>query len=335
MSFKETFLDGLNKVKLTTTEFKPEIWVGVGLLAGAATVVTACMSTTKIEAALEDPKSKIVKAHEVHEGTLVIEEDGEPVEYTDKQYYADLTKLYLRMVGTSLKVYAIPITLGAISVAFILKGHHELRERVAGLAAANMAITQAFNEYRKKVIEEQGEDMDRHFRFGTKIEELVVTETDENGNEVETKAELEKVDLPKIDYARYFDRYTSVEAQGKIDYDLTFLRLREGIFNTQLRTNGALYLADVYDALGIDLEDAPYARQVGWLYDETRDDIDNYVNLRIRVVARDIVVNAETGETKTIRSILIDPNVDGDILKLQWAKFMDKHQLDAVAAGLA
>ena len=315
---KNGFVNSFNKIKMVGKEYAPEIWLAVGLTAGAATIVTACMSSLKLDEVLEEPKNKIEKAHQLHDGTIELPEEKKEIGYSDSDYRTDLTKLYLRTGVKVVKLYAPSIVLGTLSVFCIVSGHKELRKRIAGLTAANIAISTAFSEYRKRVIDEQGEEMDRHYRFGTKLEELMVFEMDKDGNEISNKEKVEVVDSinPVIDYARYFDKYTSPEACGNMEYDMTFARIKENILDTQLRTNGCLYLSEVYDEFGFDLNDAPYSRQVGWLYDPERTDIDNYVNLRLKQITREV-------DGKMIKSIVIDPNVDGDILSLQWKKYMD------------
>ena len=49
-----------------------------------------------------------------------------------------------------------------------------MQKRYLGVVAAYNVLSAAFEEYRKRVRDEYGEDLDKHFRYGTTYDELPV-----------------------------------------------------------------------------------------------------------------------------------------------------------------
>ncbi len=92
-----------------------------------------------------------------------------------------------------------------------------------------------------------------------------------------------------------------------------FLKHQQNYANELLRSNGYLFLNDVYDMLGIPRTKA--GQVVGWIYDEDNPNHkgDNFVDFGIydihRQANRDFVNGYE-------RVIWLDFNVDGNILDL-------------------
>ena len=93
-----------------------------------------------------------------------------------------------------------------MSIAAIIGGHHILRKRNIALAAAYTAVDKGFKEYRGRVLERFGEEVDRELRYNIKAKEIEKTVTDANGKETVVKETVDVAD-PNLtsDYARFFD----------------------------------------------------------------------------------------------------------------------------------
>ena len=114
---------------------------------------------------------------------------------------------------------------------------------------------------------------------------------------------------PKHDYsiyARFFDE-DNPHWNFDPERNLMFLKQVEVIANTKLRTQGYLFLNDVYEMLG--LERSKAGQLVGWIYDKENPIGDNYVSFGIFNAGNEDFVN------KRKNSVLLDFNVDGNIFE--------------------
>ena len=62
------------------------------------------------------------------------------------------------------KLYAPAVMLGAASIASILASHNIMKKRNVALAAAYAAVDKSFKDYRDRVIERFGEQVEKELR---------------------------------------------------------------------------------------------------------------------------------------------------------------------------
>ncbi|MBQ8707855.1 MAG: hypothetical protein IJ523_07200 [Succinivibrionaceae bacterium] len=287
-----------NKGKLTMKQHSPEILVVTGIVGVVVSAVMACKATRKLDPVLEAHKQS---AEAVHKKYAAGKDD-----HAEKR---ELTGVYLKTGVGIVKLYGPSVTIGALSIAGILTGNNILRKRNMALAAAYATIDASYKQYRGRVIEKFGEEVDKELRFGSHQEKIEVVETDENGKEKKVKKDITVMGSGLSDYARYFCVGEAKAAEPNSDYNAFFLKAQEELANHMLRANCFLFLNDVYDMLGIDKSIAGQA--VGWVYDKNADDHgDNYVDFGIQEVYRKRSDNPEDYE----KVFLLDFNVDGNIL---------------------
>ena len=110
------------------------------------------------------------------------------------------------------------------------------------------------------------------------------------------------------DFARFFDEMSPYWTKDS-ESNFMFVNRQQNYANEKLRTDGYLFLNDVYDMLGLQRSKA--GQIVGWIYSEDNPNGDNYVDFGIfdgnRECTREFVNGYE-------RSILLDFNVDGPII---------------------
>lgn len=285
--------------KLALAKHSPEILVFTGVAGVVTSAVMACKATRKIDPVLEDHRKNAEAVHRKFE--------KHPDEHAEKR---ELTRVYVKTGIGFAKLYGPSATLGALSVTGILTGNNILRKRNVALAAAYATIDASFKRYRGRVVERFGEQVDKELRFGAHQEKIEFVETDESGKEKKVKKTVTVVDdsMPS-DYARYFAYGDAKAAEPNVDYNEFFLGLQQELANHTLRTNGFLFLNDVYDMLGIDKSIA--GQTVGWVYDKNAEDHgDNYVDFGIQKVYR---TKADTLDGHE-EVFLLDFNVDGTIL---------------------
>lgn len=283
----------------------PEILVVAGVVGTVASAVMACKATTKLDSVLEESKDEIDKIKGY------VEENGYSEKYTEEDQKKDLAIVYTQSAIKVIKLYGPSIALGALSLSAILSSNHILRKRNIALAAAYTTLDKGFKEYRGRVIERFGKELDRELRYNIKAKEVQETVVDENGEEhTETKT-VEVVDKDIYsDYARFYDD-GCIGWKKDPEANLIFLRRQEDYFNDKLKVVGHVFLNEVYDALGIPRTKS--GQVVGWVYDEKNPIGDNYIDFGIydtnKTGCRDFVNGYE-------RTILLDFNVDGNILDL-------------------
>lgn len=303
-----------SKVGLKLKKHSPELLVVSGVVGGVASAVLACKATTKMEEILETHKEKVDAIHDMmdHDYVNVENEDGTIVnEYTEEDQKKDLTIVYTQTGVEIFKAYAPAIGLGLLSITAIFAGHNMLHKRYVATAAAYTALDNSFKEYRGRVVERFGKELDRELKYNIKTKEVEEITTNEDGSETVSKKTIAYVDPTKYsEYSRFFDDGCRGWSKDP-EYNLTFLLQQQQYANDLLKRNGYLTLNKVYEMLGIPMTKAGMV--VGWIYDEKNPTGDNYVDFGIfdthKSANRDFVNGYE-------RTILLDFNVDGNIYNL-------------------
>lgn len=293
MGFKNSIITTLNSLGEQFSKHGPDILLGIGLVTGAATVYSAVKETLQVEDIIDDAKNEL---------------DELKGDETKPASAADITKVYLKTGGKLVANYAPAIALGTTSAVCLLASHGMMKKQTAQVIAAYNTLDGIFKRYRKRVIEEYGEDVDNHLRFGTVQDKVTVIDYDENGNQVESKKKVNI--LPEnlegySEYARFFD-----------DSNLQWSRIPEAnILNIEsvarsatdnLLLRGHVFLNEVYDMLG--LERSKEGQVVGWAKGKGDD--------RVIISINDIYKLATNPESvkKYEHSLLLDFNVDGVII---------------------
>ena len=295
----------LNKTSFKVKKYSPEILMGVGIAGVVASTVLACKATMKVDSVLTESKEQIEKIKTVMVDPKYTEE------YTEEDAKKDLTIVYTQAGLKLAKMYVPSIVVGAASIGLLIGSHRVLKKRNIALAAAYTTIDNSFKDYRKRVTDRFGEEVERQIKNNIKVVDVAKTTIDEDGNEVE---QVEQVEVSALDgyseYSRFFDDgCTGWEKDA--EYNLMFLRAQQQYANDLLKSRGHLFLNEVYDMLGIPRTKAGQA--VGWIYDPENPVGDNYVDFGIYDInkekSRDFVNGYE-------RTILLDFNVDGNIWDL-------------------
>lgn len=296
----------LNRFLLKTKKHSPEMLVVSGVAGVIVGTVMACKATTKIDTILESTKKDVTKTKSY------VDEHGYSDEYTEKDYKKDLTIMYTQCGLKLAKLYGPAVVTSALSITAILAGHDITRKRNMALAAAYATVDQGFKDYRNRVIERFGKELDKELKYNIKakeIEEVVVDP--KTGKEKIEKKTVNVADLSCYsDYARFFDESCPGWTKDP-EFNLMFLKNQQRYANDRLKTKGSLFLNEVYDMLGMQRTRAGAC--VGWIYDEKNPTGDNFVDFGIYDLYneknRDFVNGYE-------RSVLLDFNVDGNILDL-------------------
>ena len=291
-----------NRVGLQVRKHSPEILMVAGVVGTVVSAVMACRATTKLSGIMDNTKGQVDAIHYAKEHPEELKE-----EYTPEDAKKDLTIVYTKTGVELVKLYGPSIALGALSIAGILTSNSIHRRRNVALAAAYTAIDTGFKQYRGRLIERFGEQLDKELRYNIQNVEVEEKIVDEKGKEKTVKKTVEVVDTTGFsDYARLYDDGNAGWDKDP-EYTLMFLKHQQNYANDKLRTQGHLFLNEVYDMLGIPRSKA--GQIVGWIYDEKNNnhDGDNFVDFGIYTQANK---NFLDGYEKVA---LLDFNVDGPI----------------------
>lgn len=286
-----------SKAVMKLKKHSPEILVVAGIAGTVVSAVLACKATTKVAEILDETKGTLDTIHEGMETGAI---NGQ--EYTTEDGKKDTVVVYAQTGVKLAKLYGPAIILGTLSITSILASNNILRKRNVALGAAYAAIDKSFKEYRGRVIERFGEQVDTELKYGIKAKKFEEIEVDpETGKEKKVKKTVMVAD-PNLqsDYAVYFDS-KSRNYETNPDYNRMFLKAQQAFANDKLQTRGHLFLNEVLDDL--DLPRTPAGQIVGW----TKDGPDGYVNFRI------VEVERETEDGRHESALLLDFNVEGNI----------------------
>ena len=297
----------LNRTGLKIKKHSPEILLAAGTVGVVVSGVMACKATLKVNEILDESKQQIDTIHSVAADPNMAEK------YTAEDSKKDLAIVYTQTAVKMIKLYGPSVGLGVVSLGCMIGSNRILSKRNVALAAAYTAVDKSFKEYRGRVIERFGKQLDKELRYNIKAKEIEEVSKDENGREVVKKEVVDVIEDDPNTYSPYSIVFDDGNEGWDPDPERTkfFLIQQQNWANERLKAKGHLFLNEVYDMLGARRTKA--GAQVGWVYDEKNVVGDNYVDFGIfdtrRSKARDFVNGYE-------KVIVLDFNVDGYILDL-------------------
>lgn len=299
----------LTKTGLQLKKHSPEILVVAGCVGAVVSAVMACKATTKVHTITDKTREEVDKVQYALENPEALTE-----EYTEEDSKKDLAIIYTKTAVEFVKLYAPAVILGTLSLTSILASNNIMRKRNVAIAAAYTAVDKSFKEYRGRVIDRFGKELDRELRFNLKAKEVEENVVDENG-EVHTEKKTIKVATTTgseaySEYARFYDCGCRGWEKDP-EMSLMFLRRVQDFMNERLKAKRFVFLNEVYEELGIPKTKA--GNIVGWVYNKDNPTGDNYIDFGVYSAyhenARDFVNGYEP-------VIILDFNVDGNILDL-------------------
>lgn len=291
--------NALSKTKFQLQKHQPEIMVIGGVIGGVVAAVMACKATTKASEVLAESKDQIEQIN-----TLANDPDVTDEEYSADDHKRALATVYAQTGIEIVKLYAPSVVLGGMSIASILGGHNILRGRNMALAAAYTTLNTTFKDYRDRVVDRFGKDVEYQIRHNLKAEEI--TEKVEDPETGKTK-KVKKTVLTRGDdehergYARLFDAACD-NWNNDANLNRSFLSGAQNYFNDKLHAVGYVFLSDIYRYLGF--RETPECRVVGWTLDGNGD---GYIDFGFD--QDDMFMNGYN------KDVWLDFNVDGPILE--------------------
>lgn len=253
---------------LKLKQVSPELLLVAGVAGTVVTIVAACKATLKADDILEEAKETISDLETAN---------AELPEYTDESKEKDIRTVKIQAAKKIAKTYAPTIFVGSASVMCILGSHDIMRKRNAALSAAYLAVETAYSDYRQRVVERLGKEMDRELRFNVQEKQVEETEVNAKGKEkvvTKTVKTAEKDRSNHDDYARCFDEWNPMWKKNR-DLNVAFLRQAKALIQEKLQSKRYMTLNEVYEYLGF--EPTAYGNIMGWVY-KSQNKHSNYVD---------------------------------------------------------
>ena len=296
----------LHKVGFKLKKHSPEILMVVGAVGTVASVVMACKATLKVNDVVDEAKDII---DDIHEAVAEEKHTSEGEVYTQEDANKDLLIVYGQTAWKFTKLYGPAVLVGVTSLGCMLAANNILRKRNVALAAALTAVDSSFKEYRDRVIERFGKEMDRELKYNIKAKQIEEKVVDEEGNETTVTQTINVADPTGHSiYSVFFDS-GNLGWSKNAELNKVFLIQQQEAANFRLKHDGFLCLNDVYEMIGA--PKTAYGQIAGWVYTEDGSAGDNYVDFGMFEVdnekARDFINLRE-------KTILLDFNCIGNIL---------------------
>jgi hypothetical protein len=292
-SLKNVVTSKAGRSVLKMQKHSPVILFTAGVVGVVGTVVLACQATLKMDEALDEITKQKTAAKELHDRNMD--------QYSDEDFKQDMMLLYVRSAVKIVKLYAPAIVVGVASIAALTGAHVVLSRRNIAVTAAYAALEKGYQEYRRRVVDDLGEDKDREYRYGLVDHEVHEKKAD-GSTEITKIKGLNNKDISI--YARFFDE-TCKDWNRNAGYNSMFIQCQQNYANDLLRARGHVFLNEVYDMLGM-----PRSKEgavVGWVVNDRGD---NYVDFG--VFSGDTFMGQEFVNGNEM-AVLLDFNVDGII----------------------
>lgn len=232
---------------LLTQQSSPAILFGVGIVGVIGATVLACRATLRVEEVVEETNRDIEKM-QVRE---VLSEQA-----AQRQIWQ------IRAVGARkiFNLYAPAIGVGAISVIALAGSHRILTRRNAALSAAFTVLDRAFRDYRGRVRNAYGEEIEDAIYNGSDDWKTLPHKPGEK------HAQLESATFTQAGpYSVFYDEMNAAGFKSDPEMNKLTIQAAEHFANEKLKIKGHVFLNEVLDMLGI--EHTEMGATCGWLVD--------------------------------------------------------------------
>lgn len=273
-NFVETASRVAHKAMFKVKKHSPEILIAVGAVGIVAGTVATCKATLKVPPIVEEADKTLEMIHGVQDGTLEIPEGAV---YTENDADRDIVIVYVQTAVKVLKLYAPAILLIGGGLGCMIGSHVIMKKRYSAAVAAYAAVSKAFEEYKARVAERFGDDVQKEIETGIKAVDISATDKDGNNTTVKGEEHDGKTDDP---YTFLFDENnapTTWEKDPEINR-ITLLQAQRSCM-MKLKTRGYLFLNEALDSIG--MRGTQIGQFAGWIYDPTNPDIDSFIDFGI------------------------------------------------------
>jgi hypothetical protein len=274
MSFKENAIVKMANAKFYIKKNSPEILVGAGIATLIGSLVYTVIGTlnTGVEVT-----NAVCELDEIENDDSLMEEERRKKKHG----------IYIHAGLNIARNYAPAVTLATVSAGCLIGSNAIMRRRAFSLAAAYSALDTTFSDYRTRVINEYGEDVDKKMRYGLTTKEVEVEQVDdETGEVVKTKATVTEAaeSATNIWYKHQYELsdgtvIVNPNWQPNKDLNATFVLAQIAWFNGCLSRGEHVWQDDIYKELGIPVDGyRQEAHVLGWTPDKNGE---KYIKCRL------------------------------------------------------
>lgn len=294
----------VGNTKLALAKHSPLIF-GISACVGlVATVVLASKETLKAKEIVESAKKDI----QTIDDAVEIAKTSEEVIYDEKEADAERRTVYIQTGVKLLKNYAPSILTGVATMLLGFGSYKILTGRISSITAYASGVSGMFADYRKRVKDIYGEEVDKQLYAGTHKESFKTKVEDEEVEIIDGNV----VDNEYSQYAVTFDRRSKLWTDIP-HFNMITLKKAEERANEILEKYGHIMLNTVFDILHMPHTSA--GAVVGWLSKDNggKDGVVRFGLYDVWKKSAWEFANEYTNE------IILDFNVDGVI----WDKIDD------------
>ena len=267
----------LDNVKAFVKDNKSDILIGGGIVAGILSATLLVCSTIKAVEEYKEHKDNIETCKTIE---TVPDENGTDVAVTDEQRKKYIRNENLQYAWNLTKLYALPVIGGVVSVGAILAAHKiDKNQKNEALALATEAVAAAssiaasFAEYRKRVVDRYGAQVDYDIYMGRSEVEVITEEVDpKTGKKKQVKKTVVTYDPIDADiYKREFGPYTSNSWTKNPHRNFIAMTSWAKAINEQIACRGYGIVNDLYQHFGFDTTVGPdqtepfVPNSIGWV----------------------------------------------------------------------
>ena len=258
MDIKSMIISKASRAGLVLKKNSPAILTGVGVVAGVAATGFAVYSTLKLDGVVTEHN---IRVQRIEKNYRKAQDPDTDIVISDDDYKHQIIQQHVWLGLSVTELYLPSIAFTAVAIACTLSAHNILSKRNAALTATVSMLAEKLADYRARVVEKYGAEVDRELYHG--IEEVETTDSDGK-----THTEKEAQDnIPG--FSRFFDEY-SVYWDRDPGLNVAHVRATLTNLNQELMAKGHVFLNDAYRALG--LSDTPAGSVMGWIYDKEHPD---------------------------------------------------------------
>lgn len=197
---KDFALTNANKLVFNVKTNSPTILLVGGIASIVGGTVLAVANTEKASKAMDEFNEQMDR---YHKAVKIAETKEDPEDWyptSDRKHHVRI--VYGHMIMTMAKIYLPVVLLETLGIGMICKSHSIMNKRNAALAGAYAALQKSYDEYRKRVREKYGDEVDQELFYGVKTEKYIEKISSENG--VTTEEEKEKTTVDPLSPWSFF-----------------------------------------------------------------------------------------------------------------------------------
>jgi len=276
----------VGRTVLKTQKNSPTLLFVGGIVGVVGATVLACKATLQVE--------EVLTEHEKQKMDIGRSMNRPGVSIATQEVDIQQRQLMLSTAGKLAKLYAPPVIVMSISIMCLTKSHRILSDRNAQLTAAYVGLQKFLESYRGRVREALGEEREKDVYYASTPVALV-EDTPEGPKKV-----MGSRPIGGSPYSCVFDETKEGLFQDSYEFNLHYIRLRERNLTDKLRSQGYLFLNDVYSVF--DVAHTATGQICGWYIGHP--DSDDFVEIK------------PTPLHDGRGSILLDFNVAGNVYEM-------------------